>query len=200
MFISYLPLNSRSAQVRAELRDPYQMHRTLTRAFGDDKDQYERARCLFRVDEDRNRGVYVLVHSRVAPDWSFLPGRYLDGNAQVKELTPVLQSGAVLAFRLRANPTVKREGKRLGLYTDEERMAWLHRKGEKHGFEVRRVDISLQDKQNADRAGKDVTMSAVRFDGVLRVVDPGLLAEALETGIGSGKGFGFGLLSLAPVK
>ena len=39
---------------------------------------------------------------------------------------------------------------------------------------------------------------AVQFDGVLQVTDPDKLVAAVETGIGSAKGFGFGLLSLAP--
>jgi hypothetical protein len=34
----------------------------------------------------------------------------------------------------------------------------------------------------------------------LQVADPARLAETVETGIGSAKGFGFGLLSLAPAQ
>jgi len=38
----------------------------------------------------------------------------------------------------------------------------------------------------------------VRYEGLLQVTDPHLLVEAVRAGIGSAKGFGFGLLSLAP--
>jgi CRISPR system Cascade subunit CasE len=38
---------------------------------------------------------------------------------------------------------------------------------------------------------------SVDFDGVLSVTDPALFAEAVASGIGPAKGFGFGLLSLA---
>jgi CRISPR system Cascade subunit CasE len=41
--------------------------------------------------------------------------------------------------------------------------------------------------------------SAAQFDGVLSVREPGLFAQAIEKGIGSAKGFGFGLLSVARV-
>jgi len=34
--LSLLILNPRSRQIQAELRDPYQMHRTISRAFGED--------------------------------------------------------------------------------------------------------------------------------------------------------------------
>jgi CRISPR system Cascade subunit CasE len=38
---------------------------------------------------------------------------------------------------------------------------------------------------------------AVRFEGVLEVTDPDQLLQTVSEGIGSAKGFGFGLLSLA---
>lgn len=40
--------------------------------------------------------------------------------------------------------------------------------------------------------------SAARFDGELRVVNPQAFGEAVQSGIGKAKGFGFGLLSVAP--
>ena len=42
-----------------------------------------------------------------------------------------------------------------------------------------------------------LTHVAVRFDGLLEVTDPVKFLETLRAGIGSAKGFGFGLLSLA---
>jgi len=41
--------------------------------------------------------------------------------------------------------------------------------------------------------------SAARFDGELRVFNPPTFQAAIENGIGRAKGFGFGLLSVAPV-
>lgn len=46
-----------------------------------------------------------------------------------------------------------------------------------------------------DRANQ---FSAARFDGELRVVNPQAFGEAVQSGIGKAKGFGFGLLSVAP--
>ena len=43
-------------------------------------------------------------------------------------------------------------------------------------------------------------MASVQFDGLLRVTDPDRLRETVRKGIGSGKGLGFGLLSLAPAR
>jgi hypothetical protein len=47
-------------------------------------------------------------------------------------------------------------------------------------------------------ASLPLALLAVRFDGVLAVTDVVQFAATLEAGIGSGKGLGFGLLSLAP--
>ena len=78
MFLSHLVLNPCNAQVRAELARPYELHRTLLRAFpqgivhkerGDD----DAAGVLFRVDEQpRTNSITVLVQSKIAPDWAFL--------------------------------------------------------------------------------------------------------------------------------
>ena len=44
----------------------------------------------------------------------------------------------------------------------------------------------------------ELQYTAVLFDGTLQVHDPIRLQQTLQAGIGSGKGLGFGLLSLAP--
>ena len=41
---------------------------------------------------------------------------------------------------------------------------------------------------------------AVRFEGVLEVTDPAAFCEPSPTASAPAKGFGFGLLSLAPVE
>jgi CRISPR system Cascade subunit CasE len=41
---------------------------------------------------------------------------------------------------------------------------------------------------------------SAQFDGILQVVDVDKMHAAIANGIGSAKGFGFGLLSLAPVR
>ncbi|MGI6156807.1 MAG: type I-E CRISPR-associated protein Cas6/Cse3/CasE, partial [Enterococcus lemanii] len=46
--------------------------------------------------------------------------------------------------------------------------------------------------------GRRLSHLAVRYDGLLRVRSSEVFGEALAAGIGSAKGFGFGLLSLAP--
>ncbi len=45
-----------------------------------------------------------------------------------------------------------------------------------------------------------LTFASVLFDGDLVVLDKMLFLEALSGGIGTGKAYGFGLLSIAPAE
>lgn len=204
IYLSRLDLNPASRQVRAELADPYQIHRTLSKAFGQGKEEYARARCLFRVEEPPGPGhPWLLVQSKIAPDWSKLSAAasYLSKPPVVKEYAPAFGVGQHLRFRLRANPTVKKAGKRQAILKEPDQVAWLKRKGEASGFEVMATETRSEEwLHSLTTGGCRADLSAVRFDGVLRVIDPATMIEGLESGIGSGKGFGFGLLSLARMK
>jgi len=114
----------------------------------------------------------------------------------------------------------RRNGRRIALYKETEQQDWLRRKGRQHGFEVLAtvvnpnvLDVRAIDSGkvtgarrpsvnglSAPDAAKCLTFGSVLFEGRLRVVDPAALRGALVNGIGSGKAYGFGLLSVAPVR
>ena len=209
MFLSRLVLNATSRRVRTEISRPYELHRTLMRAFPPAQDS-ENGRVLFRLDRDREEdmgAILLLVQSQEEPNWTSLETArdFLREPPQCKPFTPIFHPGQVLRFRLRANPTVKRQGKRFGLLKEEQQLEWLHRKGEAGGFASLSVvaipERQMEDKKT-DEAGQahDLTLTAVRFDGVLRITDPTTFNRTLEQGVGSGKGFGFGLLSVASMR
>jgi CRISPR system Cascade subunit CasE len=111
---------------------------------------------------------------------------------------PTFQAGQRLAFRLRANPTIKRHGKRYGLYQEAEQIEWLRRKAEEGGFILEMATPAIQQRQlRSSRRGAEMQFLAVRFDGMLRVSDPARFVETLSSGLGSAKAFGFGLLTVA---
>ena len=222
MYLSRLILNPRSRQVRNELADPYEMHRTVSKAFPDGLFKAERNAAnatdvLFRVDlHPRTRIPTLLVQSRQKPDWSFLFAErkdYLLGinelpldveNPAIKEMDLQLRDGQLLAFRLRANPTkrVKENAKRVGLLREEDQQAWLKRKLEAAGATLVLVhvlnDPFVRGKLFTETAKeKRLNFLSVQFDGVLQVKDKDKLVSTIFTGFGSAKGLGFGLLSLA---
>ena len=219
LYLSRLTLNPRTRRVQRELANPYELHRTLLRAFPEQLPAGERV--LFRVDVDEHTGIpTVLLQSHTAPDWAWLgePGvaYYLLQAPESKPFALTFTPEQVLAFRLRANPTVKRwlpekkedptsEQKplRLALVTEEEQRAWLERKGETGGFRVLRVTLADEGTTHGRTAGDvrhPLHFRAVRFEGLLQVTDPDVLWQTVQNGIGSGKSFGFGLLSLARVQ
>ncbi len=226
MYLSRLILNPRSRQVRNELADSYEMHRTVCNAFPNGLFKVERnegnaTNILFRVDlHPRTRIPTLLVQSRQKPDWSHLLAEkkdYLLGqnelpldveNPAVKEMNLQLHEGQLLAFRLRANPTVKKDregkkqGRRMGLLLEEDQHEWLVRKLESAGAALVSVNIINEqftrgklfiEKEKASR----LNFLSVQFDGVLQVKDKDKLTSNIFTGFGSAKGLGFGLLSLA---
>ena len=144
----------------------------------------------------------------------------------VHEQYSKIENGMRLLFRLCANPT-KRVGKsdsqaderfkpsderkirrRVELRTDEEKIGWLKRKGEDAGFQL--TDVRIKEAvENAvahssskqfgrrGRGDKKMTFGAVVFEGVLQVTDAEKFRESLMIGIGTGKAYGFGLMSVA---
>ncbi|MGE3801160.1 MAG: type I-E CRISPR-associated protein Cas6/Cse3/CasE [Candidatus Kapaibacterium sp.] len=205
MYLAKLLLNPRSNQVRKDLARPYELHRTLMKAFPD-KIAPDENRLLFRVETQQSpvsAPIVLAQSSSLEPDWNQLPKSYLLETPELKTFNPVLSKSQNLGFRLSANPTKKSEGKRIPLIQEQEYFSWIERKGNLHGFTV----MACNAHTFRVGEGKDVVPSherktslplfGVRFDGFLQVDNPELLNQALASGIGSGKAFGFGLLSLA---
>lgn len=204
MYLSKLTLNLRCERARRDLANPYEMHRTLSWAVAEAL-QERRERLLWRVEPYRLTPPVVLVQTLTRPDWSRVFARFpnygeLDPTSP-KFFDPVFREGQVLRFRLRANPTVKRLEKRYALQTVEEKMEWLERKLGAAGARVLRAMVSgemrIRAQKLSAREAHFIVVHAVLYDGILQVVDPARLKEALARGIGPAKGLGMGLLSLA---
>jgi CRISPR system Cascade subunit CasE len=197
MYLSKLSLDPRSRQVVSELNNRYQLHRTVMSAF----DPEEPGRVLYRLEQPRARPPHLLVQSPGPPDWSHVAGeRYLRAPPECKEFTPAFHGGQRLLFRLRANPTVKREGSRLGLLEDEDQRHWLERKGKANGFDPLDFRNTPEGFLRMERDSRTLTFYSVLYEGILQVHYPQEFLAALRSGLGPAKGFGFGLLSAAAVR
>ncbi|MEA3327046.1 MAG: type I-E CRISPR-associated protein Cas6/Cse3/CasE [Chloroflexota bacterium] len=206
MYLSKLILNPRSRQANIDKGNPYELHRSIMLAFP--AYDHETERVLFRLDGERLGS--LLVQSTIKPDWSILKPSYLLEIPQVKTFGELLFTpGQVFRFRLRANPSKRhpKSHKRIGLYKEGERIKWLQRKGEQHGFSIvkNQIDMRATAWREFNLASKQDhkkhrgTFNFVDFDGLLIVESPELLNAAIQQGIGPAKGFGCGLLSLARV-
>ena len=206
MYLSLLRLNPRSRKAMTEASRPYELHRSLMRAFPS-YDSSGAGRILFRLDIEREKGgMSILVQSEEKPEWTALTGSgdFLLEEPQCKPFNPTIPVGKLLYFRLRANPTVKRNGKRLGILREEDQIEWLRRKGKEGGFEIVSLTVmpeSIAHDKMTDHTGTkhNISLFSVRLEGVLTVTDENKFEKSLKHGIGSGKGLGFGLISIAPI-
>lgn len=178
------------------LSNHYRIHQRLLMAYE------QEPRLLYRVEEGAQRPV-ILVQSSTVPVWAdaFSEFDVLDRAPEVKHFTPAFQPEGLFHFRLSANPTVTRNGKRLGLFREEDQLSWIQRQMQKSGCELLEC---LATRLGLQRSGKypvkdphTHTHFGVQFDGFLKVVDPVALATAIQKGIGPAKAYGFGMLSLA---
>jgi len=210
MYLSKLTLNPRSREVRRDLASHYELHRTVMRAFPSCENGGP-GRVMFRIETASGDQPMIIVQSEKQPDWSHLCDADYALKTESKKFDIRVNPGKVLRFRLRANPTVKRkrDGKpdagstRHGLYKEEDQIDWLKRKAGEAGFQLLNVNITqagtLTSRVRRAANVQQQTYFGVTYEGLLRVSDARAFAEAISSGIGPAKAFGFGLLSVAPV-
>jgi CRISPR system Cascade subunit CasE len=211
MYLSLLKLNLSLRKTREILINPYTLHQAVYRAFPD-KSNGGPGRVLYRVDQNRRSGaVSLLVQSEKAPAWTKATylGECLLEKAEFKPFAPRIMGGQRLYFRLRANPSVKKQvegkknGYRMGLMREADQFKWLHKKADESGFMVvtcQAMPGGIIHNERGQEDRRKLRHYAIRFEGMLKVVNPDIFTATLNNGIGSAKGFGFGLLSIAPVK
>ena len=109
-----------------------------------------------------------------------------------------VEDGQAWSFRLCANPIENKRvpgtrGKVFALRTVEEQLEWIGKQGEKHGFRV----ISCRVVGDNWKIFSNVKIRVVTFEGMLLVSSSEDFRIALSQGIGRGKAYGCGLLTIA---
>ena len=199
MFLSRLPINWRHRLAGRDLRDRYELHRTVLSAFPQQMPADERV--LYRIEgEPQQPYMTVLVQSQTRPNWDqserlSKPG-YLYESPEMRPVQPQFQEGARLPFRLQANPTVKRFRKRYPIYDHDALMEWLQRKGDMHGFSIDPLHVRTVKLGELYGKRRQQAWHVAQFDGLLEIVTTEAFNSALRGGIGSAKAFGCGLLSV----
>jgi len=183
---------------------------------------------LFRIDPLPAGRAMIVIQSAIEPDWDYAfrnADHLLAASPQIKQYDPHFQNGELLTFRLLANPTRKRDkenrpagrnnwGRRVPVPRNETE-AWLTSRAGRYGFSVESFDnvqtgyvaaFKSKEKDGDSQVADEETEGRLkrflyaRYEGKLRVTAPDSIRNAIIQGIGPAKGFGFGLLSLAPVK
>ena len=205
MYLAKLDLNERNRDVYRDLGNAHALHQRIMQAFPDEQRENARAdwNVLFRQEPDSN---VVLVQSEIEGNWDTLPKGYLTHhqskpfNAEVIHL----ESGRVMQFRLKANPS-KRDNqtkKLIGMFHQSDQLAWLERQASQHGFTVHGVDVIPTPNVFGVKSGgkAPIRLVTVLYQGILQVSDPAHFLTALQQGIGRGRSYGCGLLSVAKIQ
>lgn len=199
MVLSRIVLNLDVPAARRDLADAYELHSTLMRLVDGGA-----TKPLWRLERWRNsRPAEVLVQTDDEPNWNVLKAVDEAYASEVESkrnrLFENLRSGDRLRFRVRANPTVKREKRRHGLVRFEEQVAWMERQLAKSGATPLEIvpNESRREVHKRRRGGKPITLVGVTFDGVISVEDAERVRELVRTGVGHARALGFGLVTLA---
>ncbi|MEW6440778.1 MAG: type I-E CRISPR-associated protein Cas6/Cse3/CasE [bacterium] len=169
--------------------------------------------------------VWVLARTKLSrPKWcppeefglkeiapSFLSHQHYAFDLRANPVKTVVRRGPKGEILLGANGR-RRHGKRVPLVKPQELKTWLIRKGSLRshdeesgeavpgGFRiVEPLEISPMTETHFRRKGLSAYHGGVQFRGVLEVTSREHFTDTYYAGIGSAKGFGFGLLLLAPV-
>lgn len=205
MYLSRLKLNM-SRMAVLWVSNAYHVHQRLLMAFDGDP------RLLFRIEELDGR-VQILIQSSKPPNWdkAFENFPVLDAPTEHRKFEPTLVKEGIYRFRLLANPTVKKtvvkddrsKKTRLGLITEQDQADWLQRKMSEAGaclidYQIQPQGFQHSNKKPEKKEGHQ-THYAVLYEGILQVEDGEKIKSSLTRGLGSAKGYGFGLLSLAKI-
>ncbi|MFI6869233.1 type I-E CRISPR-associated protein Cas6/Cse3/CasE [Nocardia sp. NPDC050406] len=204
--------NPADSRVRHDLRDVQRMHQVLMSLacppdFG--PSSRSAAGLLYRI-EHTAVGVHILMQSATQPDPARLsPGYGMAGSRDLTPLLDQLETDVVVRYRIVVNPTksshqgADQRGKRQGLAGDEA-MAWWARRANQCGLALRDTQMSGGGTITGFRRGQQqrsrIAIATAKFEGVASVKDAAAVRDSILTGIGRGRAYGCGLLSVAVLR
>lgn len=215
MYLTHMPLNPDRRSTRELLASPQRLHAAVLSAFVPGTGAT--GRILWRLDSRARHRLDLYIVSPVSPsleamaDQAGWPSQPVWRTADYVPFLNALEGSQEWVFRLRANPVRSirgpsgGRGKRVALLDEASQGEWLQERAASHGFEVSmgslgpNLRVTERRTERFRRGGSgQVTLGTTAFEGVLRILDPTALRTALTYGIGSAKGYGCGLMTLAP--
>ncbi|MGW0771766.1 type I-E CRISPR-associated protein Cas6/Cse3/CasE [Streptomyces sp. NPDC002676] len=218
VYLTHISLNLNNREVRLDLANAVTLHRRVMTLYPKDIGPQARHQLgvLFRSDDNPD-GPRLLIQSHIEPDLARLPPTY--GVGTTKPLTPLLEAlrpGLAVRYRITANAIRKPGATTRSLYglsaviplTGAAAEEWWIRQASKAGLKIHSVDSTPLDtargrrdtsRQSGNRK-PSIIHARTRFEGTALIEDTELLRQRLIDGIGKGKAYGCGLLSLAPTR
>lgn len=205
MYLSRVELDTSRRNTMIALAAPQKFHGALESSFPG-----ERRRRLWRLDYLGGR-LYMLVLSEEKPDLSNVINQFGTGKqTESRNYDTLLQKitpDSYWHFRLIANPTKScknlskpnERGTVVAHRTVEFQKKWLLDRAKKNGFEIEEemFDVKEMRWNHFAKSGKRVvSLLAVTYEGTLKVTDVEKFQALLCNGIGRGKAYGMGMLTV----
>jgi CRISPR system Cascade subunit CasE len=215
LWLTRIQPDLRHRDVRRDLASAVGMHHRLMMLFPDGLGATARTQLgvLFRTEDATGpaRDPRILVQSRERPDLERLPGGY--GTATTKDISAVLKlltTGLTVRYRIDAN-AVRKPGHTTRAATGAKAIVplsgadaddwWARQAEERSGLKLTSTHSTPLTAARGER-GQDkshIKHARTRFEGTALVTDHHTLRQRILEGIGRGKSYGCGLLSLAPL-
>lgn len=204
-------INPQRREARKLLLHPEAMHAAVRASFPPDLDPS--SRVLWRHDHNGAEHIIYMV-SPEPPDPSHLveSSGWQTRPAMTADYQPLLSSlriGQQWHFELVANPTHSlpqehgKRGKIVAHVTANQQMEWLTKQGTPRGFSVMSAAVTERGVlrfRKGESKQHNVNISMARFRGELEITDTEQMRDTLINGMGRGKAYGCGLLTLAPLQ
>lgn len=205
MYLSRAELDPTRRETMVALISPQKFHGAVENAFPG-----ARRRRLWRLDQLGEK-LYLLLLSEERPDLTALCAQFGTGAPpETRPYDPLLErvtAGSCWQFRLTANPTRSKKdsadhtarGTLKPCYFEVEQEEWLWAQAAKHGFAVSEGSFAVTRKQTyhfKKNGTRPVTLLAVTYEGILQVTDPEAFKALLCEGVGRGKAYGLGLMTI----
>ena len=205
MYLSRVELDPIRRSTMTALAAPQKFHGAVESAFSG-----ERRRRLWRLDRLGEK-LYLLLLSEEMPDLSGVVEQFGTGAAaETRSYDPLLrrvEPGSCWQIRLTANPTKSckdpqnhaARGTVAAHCTTQYQKQWLLERAAKHGFALREEEFTVtrvQWQHFAKHGTRPVTLLAVTYEGILQVTDAEQFRALLCQGMGRGKAYGLGLMTV----
>ncbi|MFE4609482.1 type I-E CRISPR-associated protein Cas6/Cse3/CasE [Streptomyces niveus] len=215
LWLTRLIPDTQSRESRRDLNSPIGVHRRIMSLFPSNAGPDPRARfgVLFRT-EDTPTGPHLLIQSTHQPDTSLLPNDY--GTTLTRPLDALIEAirpGHTIRYRCAASPVRKPGATTRAHYnlppvvalTGAAADEWWIRQANISGLKPlthnsQPLDAIRGERRPDDKPPQRILHARTQFDGTATIIDTDQLREAILKGIGRGKSYGCGLLSIAPAR
>ena len=191
MYLSRVELDPTRRSTMAALSAPQKLHGAVESAFAG-----ERRRRLWRLDRLGER-LYLLLLSEDAPELSGVVEQFGTGAAAETRSYDPLTANPTKSCKDPQNPAAR--GTVAAHCTTQYQKQWLLERAAKHGFALREEEFTVtrvQWQHFAKHGTRPVTLLAVTYEGILQVTDAEQFRALLCQGMGRGKAYGLGLMTV----